>query len=229
MSDSGAISLKHYAIIFYNDSFAREFDIWLRYDIQLRKRVLEEDFDPGAIQETVHQGIKSQLTLLFCSGCQDPCYTQHSQSRCSMPPPSTWHNRPALSPHQLLAYPASQSSSTQGQSNLTVKVDARCFICGTLGHILRKCKEPKCSNGQQLLAIRMANGIIHIHGQSFCYTFNRTTSCTLNGCNPSPHICSLCSRSSHNAQSHLNWSPKGHSTAACQCLGIYPQVPRSFR
>ncbi|CCO38046.1 hypothetical protein BN14_12209 [Rhizoctonia solani AG-1 IB] len=51
----------HYALVFYNPSFHSDFNLWLRYDIMVRKRWIEEDFDPGSLQEGILKTV--ELTI----------------------------------------------------------------------------------------------------------------------------------------------------------------------
>jgi hypothetical protein len=51
----------HYALVFYNPSFHLDFNLWLCYDIMVRKRWIEEDFDPGSLQEGILKTVERDL------------------------------------------------------------------------------------------------------------------------------------------------------------------------
>ncbi|KAG9074654.1 hypothetical protein FRC06_010546, partial [Ceratobasidium sp. 370] len=48
----------HHALIFHDPTFDIEFQTWLRYDIQVRVRAMNEDLDPAIFQEHIFRAIE---------------------------------------------------------------------------------------------------------------------------------------------------------------------------
>ncbi|KAF8746786.1 zinc finger protein [Rhizoctonia solani] len=76
----------HFAIVFYDPSFHSDFNLWLCYDIMVRKRWIDEDFDPGTFQEGIYKMVDRDLAMAARGSVSQPAPGDSS-------PPSSHHNQ----------------------------------------------------------------------------------------------------------------------------------------
>lgn len=186
---------RHYNNIIWHITFDAEFKIWLRYDIQVRPRSLEEDLDPAVFQAHIHKEVERQFLLAN----RDSALADSSTRRRSASPPPPKSNRQTA----VGTSSSDQSHATCSSARSANNSDTKCFICGGTGHIPRNCSAPTRHNGKPLLCVREGK-FIKINNDSFCYNFNGAKGCYFSECTRGPHLCSLCGDTNHNAQSCRN-------------------------
>ncbi|QRW22286.1 Reverse transcriptase (RNA-dependent DNA polymerase) domain-containing protein [Rhizoctonia solani] len=150
---------KHFALVFYDPSFHSDFNLWLRYDITVRKRWIEEDFDPGSLQEGIYKMIDRELAL----AARDVS-SQHSGPHVSSTYPNSRqthlcprdlpHHPPDTHPSASLSaarpsrfHPYKPVHSTYNHPSAGHPISlAKCLCCGSLGHSPRTCHATTRSN-----------------------------------------------------------------------------------
>ncbi|KAF8748804.1 ABC transporter [Rhizoctonia solani] len=150
---------KHFALVFYDPSFHSDFNLWLRYDITVRKRWIEEDFDPGSLQEGIYKMIDRELALaardvsLQHSGPHVSSTYPNSRQTHLCPrdlphhPPDT-HPSASLSaarPSRFHPYKPVHSTYNHPSAGHPIS-SAKCLCCGSLGHSPHTCHATTRSN-----------------------------------------------------------------------------------
>ncbi|CAE6473034.1 unnamed protein product [Rhizoctonia solani] len=142
----------HYALIFHDPTFHNEFDLWLRYDIAVRKRWIDDNFDPSTLQEKIYRLVDRELAQAARGTAAHPIPTDRGgltpsqRSRDPQGPtralPS--HNGSSQRYHPYRPPTSNRPSASSGPS-------ARCLHCGGHGHLPRSCSASIRANGASVM------------------------------------------------------------------------------
>ncbi|KEP45087.1 putative reverse transcriptase domain protein, partial [Rhizoctonia solani 123E] len=156
----------HYSLIFHDATFHTEFDLWLCYDITVRKRWIDEGFDPGTFQKKIYKMIDRELTRAARDGLtrsrytgqtpQVDSYDRSAQPRSAeyVPYASTQHpdcsgpsrasgNRNSTSTRY---HPYKQPNSSHPRPSDGTGTPVRCLHCGGSGHPPPSCNASTRAN-----------------------------------------------------------------------------------
>ncbi|KAB5590210.1 Reverse transcriptase (RNA-dependent DNA polymerase) domain-containing protein [Ceratobasidium theobromae] len=145
--------LRHYHIVFMDTNFSTLFHIWLAYDIQVRRRAIDEDLDPATFQSNIFECVK----LATQSDTRDRhprSYVPGSPARRrSRSPPSTRTSyMPYSRPMRLSSMPDRARSPPPRSDPLRVdsksrsRKRAKCLRCGSTDHQPRHCLADRRAN-----------------------------------------------------------------------------------
>ncbi|QRW19818.1 Reverse transcriptase (RNA-dependent DNA polymerase) domain-containing protein [Rhizoctonia solani] len=79
----------HFAIVFYNPSSHSNFNLWLCYNITVRKHWIDKDFDLGTLQEGIYKMVDCNLAMVATGSLSHPApidsgpsSSHHNQNMC---------------------------------------------------------------------------------------------------------------------------------------------------
>ncbi|CAE6477081.1 unnamed protein product [Rhizoctonia solani] len=159
----------HYSLIFHDPTFHTEFDLWLCYDITVRKRWVDEHFDPGTFQKKIYKMIDRELTRAARDGLTQSLTSNHThhhdshiqltRTRPADPLPQSsdlrHSNRPGPSRlsgnrHNTAAsaryHPYKHSNPLHTHSTNHTASVSRCLRCGGSGHPPPSCNTSTRAN-----------------------------------------------------------------------------------
>lgn len=190
--------LAHTQIVMNRPTIEEEWPLWVRYCIAVRKRSLQDSFDPGVFQ----LGIYATVRRIYDRDRADAsslAYINAELARrtttSTQPPPRAGPNQPfpTVSPSSR----APRQPGARARSNHSPSV---CFVCGSREHLSITCSATSLASGKPLLVSRTsADAAWTLSGKSFCFKFNSSRGCAYKACT-NAHTCSLCGSSSHGAQ-----------------------------
>ncbi|QRV96889.1 Reverse transcriptase [Ceratobasidium sp. AG-Ba] len=105
----------HYTCIYYDETFDKEFQLWLRFDIQVRVRVLHESLDPAEWQANIFKTVERA----YNSEQMQPQRRIAAPRRRSASPPQTrssYRSYPATSTEYTSRAPHGRASQSRNHS-----------------------------------------------------------------------------------------------------------------
>jgi hypothetical protein len=197
---------KHYARIFYDTTFSSLFEVWLNYDIQVRRRSLEEDLDLDMFQSNIFECVKNSINMDTRDRRDYARAPRSPADRRSMSPPATrisrqapyWGTRRDSTGYTLSAR---DSGHPRPENRAGPRRRNKCLRCGATGHQPKSCTAETRANGKPIVTTRSQDGYIQLDGRAFCYPYNGSKGCSERECEFGPHVCSLCGKTGHDAQS----------------------------
>lgn len=179
---------KHYNLISGQSTLHRDFKLWIRYDIAVRRQSRSNKKLDVTIKQ---QHILDDLMPQFQA---DRAKALLAAELSHNPSPSGSRRIPPTEPNQ------SRSQNTQ-KGRQTGNASGSCFRCGRSGHHPQKCTEAKQRSGRPILIEATDSGRWTLNGERFCYQHNGFNGpCTRPNCDRGAHLCSLCGDSGHCAQ-----------------------------
>ncbi|CEL52977.1 hypothetical protein RSOLAG1IB_06045 [Rhizoctonia solani AG-1 IB] len=182
--------LIHHTFIDTRPNRAKQWKLWLRYDIAVRRASRSDTrIDPSAFQESIFHDLLPQYTI----------DTTLNATALANALPLTQGMSATQRPGTRLTKSSSSATSrpTKGTS-----MGGRCFRCGRDMHTALSCSEPRQASGRDILIERGKGNTWYLHGQPFCYKHNGAGGpCINTPCKNGPHACSLCGSDQHGAQS----------------------------
>ena len=176
---------RHFRHINAADDLSESWQIWLNYDIEVRKLSIEQGIDPSLFHEKLWHRCELRVYQ------QIPQTSYHNST--FGPARSTRSYNRSYSPYLHLLQTRTHDRDNGWSSNRPFRRDSRCFFCGGTGHHAKACTEK---------SRRLDKSHRDVNGNSYCCNYNIDR-----GCPNSPasckykHWCSLCGDANHNAQS----------------------------
>lgn len=171
--------------------------LYLRYDIEVRKRCLRESFDPAMWQDHIFVYLETEYraTEAFRKMSELTRTSQNFSSNRFLQTntyPSRF--RASTNPKGFPRFPQSSSGSSSGV----------CFLCGANGHSAIQCRETKLRNGSPIFLIPGPDRKTYrdASGQLYCWYFSLPQGCSFadRTCTRGVHACTLCGATEHGAQ-----------------------------
>jgi hypothetical protein len=189
-------ALHHQRLGVTKGAFGKKFPLYLRYDIELRRRSTTSSFDPGTFQRGIWDDVNEDYRFEQMEAMK------HSKSYTAAPAQTAPNGNSASTT-------GTHSFRNQAPAAKFVQLSDRiCIICGWRNHGYRQCRAPKAFNGAPLFVTDPKNPRDRA-GVSICINHN-TGSCRRASppCTYS-HICSICGAGSHAAQACSRAQPAG--------------------
>ena len=184
----------HYTLIRDAEDCSTNWELWLVYNIEIRRRSCSEPLDPTVFHLTIWNGLqpaflaKQAETKLFDKLRQE-LFQNNSQG-------STTKRKASPDPHEYTSKRRRDFLSSTSSKN-------RCFLCGSVEHRSLDCRHNTLANGKPVFLKRYGSEDYRdSQGSRYCFGFNGTKGCSNrdNTCKRGLHRCTLCG-GSHNAQS----------------------------
>lgn len=185
------------------------------YDVELRRRTVISNLDPGVFHYTLWEEMQTiwmtdqVVERLHSEGAVTTSTSNYPQSDSY-----SSFNRQTAHTSRFQPYPKDSRNRTypshrfqeQSANQNHDEFKGKCFFCGdaTSLHSLRNCYAQLMVNGQPCHLRKLGSEKFRKDkdGHSYCFLFNGFAGCS-NGstCPRGKHWCSLCGSRSHNAQS----------------------------
>jgi hypothetical protein len=183
--------------------FGKKFSIYLRYDIELRRRSTTSSFDPGTFQRGIWQDVNDDYRFDRMEALM---------SSRNAPTASVATSNASAAPARAAG---SQSFRTSSSSAKTTPrgSDRMCILCGWRNHTWKHCRASKAYNGSPLY-VTDPKDPRDSAGASLCLNHN-ISSCqrTSPPCTYS-HACSICGGKDHAASVCSHAQPAGSSRSS---------------
>ena len=191
--------VKHYLRILHHETRSEFWQLWLAYDVEVRRRSTCQDIDP----QEMHSHIWNDLELRYL----EKKVEARVEAKMEL----------AMKKLNLSSPMRNSNSRHHPYSRRTNKTDAndsfpkdaqsyRCLLCGTRGHSPKACKATALCNGKPLHLPKPSTPNEtrrDKEGRVYCFSWNgKKAQCDDDTCSRE-HACSLCGHQTHNAQSCL--------------------------
>lgn len=195
---------RHYAYMASQPDFFKDFVLYLRYDIEIRKLVASmANYIPKDIEVHIFREAEKQYTRDLAKGLiSSPRgrQAQRARSRSASPRRGSRSNNYRPSTYGGTRSPRAFSSRARPfeprtHSFRSNSASAFCIVCGQKGHASTACSAPKAPF---LVLDKETNRWLAPGGGQFCYRWNNS-SLACKQCHRE-HRCTLCGDNGHNAR-----------------------------
>jgi hypothetical protein len=182
----------HYNFILNNENRAELWPLYLAYDVEIRRRSTQNGIDPSQFSIGIWNDLEVRYTAKkVLSIVQSDLKHQNAVRNSSEKNKSRTANN-------------NNSSFRDHQTAPDPTKTGRCIFCGDRSklHLSRNCTALCLTNGTPCYLCKIDGKRQTRSGKRLCYAWNGPSGCDLGpSCTRGEHHCTLCSISSHNAQS----------------------------
>lgn len=199
----------HFTNLKNRHEFWSETRLVVEFDIHIRRRFLQEPFNPAIWQENVWNAILAEHLLAIArrpNGNSSALPIASRDFRATNPRSDLSARAPFPAQGGFGAPFRYRSPGRAGATNSFPRRDGdlagfdslregRCFICGVSGHLGKSCRAFRAP-----FLVKSRTGVWETPSHSqICYAFNNPPGCRIGSCQR-PHCCSLCGAPGHSAQ-----------------------------
>jgi hypothetical protein len=185
----------HYSFILNKENRAELWPVYLAYDVEIRKKAVQQPIDPSQFAIGVWNDLEARYTAKKVLSI-----IQADLKNQSIRLPSDKHK-----PRNSTQNPSFRDQRNPSDPSKT----GRCIFCGdrSKSHLSRNCNASCNTSGSpcHLHRVEAANGHGHTRqsksGKRYCFAWNGTSGCDEGtSCQRGAHFCTLCGTTSHAAQ-----------------------------